>query len=235
MEFPEESGSPDSLFYLVGWAHLIILGDVLIYEIKKNVAKIFDLSIEPSMPFNTMDQDSIDVFQFQGLAVSSIFIYYLVKLAPVRALKQRKEKRAQEEKVEQEKRLQREAKAQSRHLKKALWTRKEEGLRTIAESVFPKIVSFEYNLYLDRLEIETNEQKLHYNDALKRKLPDIRKEMQKDYEDRGVSRTSYVSRYGRSSVDWSNQDDDINSVDGGSPSEAYAQSGWVGSDDDDDG
>ena len=231
MEFPDET--LDSLYYFFGWAHLIVLGDALIYEIKKNVAEIFDLSIEPSMPFKTMDQDSIDLITFQSLAVSSIFIYYLIRYAPDRASKHREEKRGQEEKVEQEKRLQIEAEAQRRLLKRALWTRKEEGLRTIAESVFPKIVSFEYNLYLDRLEIETNEQELHYDDVLKRNLPGIRKEMQKDYEDRGVSRTSYVSRYvsryGRSSVDWSNQDDDINSVDGGPPSEASDDS------DDDDG
>ena len=90
-----------------------------------------------------------------------------------KVIKQREEKRAQDEKVEQEKRLQREAEvqrrkaeAQRRTQNRALWSRKKEGMRTIAESVFPKIVSFEYDPYIDRLEIETNEQELHYDDVL---------------------------------------------------------------------
>tara|TARA_B100000029_G_scaffold502627_1_gene578198 strand:+ start:140 stop:1120 length:981 start_codon:yes stop_codon:yes gene_type:complete len=230
MEFPEESESPDLLFYLVGCAHLIFLGGFVISEITKNVAENFDLTIEPFILFKTMDQDGTLEFliTFQSLAISSIFIYYLIRYAPDRASKQREEKRAQDEKVEQEKRLQREAEvqrrkaeAQRRTQNRALWSRKKEGMRTIAESVFPKIVSFEYDPYIDRLEIETNEQELHYDDVLKRNLPGIRKEMQKDYEDRGVSRTSYVSRYGRSRRYGDPSDDDINSVDGGPPSEAY--------------
>ena len=123
--------------------------------------------------------------------------------------------------MEQEKRLQREAKEKKRTQNRALWSRKKEAMRTIAASVFPKIISFEYDPDTDRLVIKTDEQKLHYNKVLKRNREDIRKEMQNDYEDRGVSRTSYVSNYGRSRRYGYSTDDDINSVDGGPPSEAY--------------
>ena len=183
-------------------------------------------------PKRTISSSDTIFIVIASIGLSALSVISLEQRA-IQKQQKREEEEVRKQQEEQEKRLQREAEAQRRLLKRALWTRKEEGLRTIAESVFPKIVSFEYNLYLDRLEIETNEQELHYDDVLKRNLPDIRKEMQKDYEDRGVSRTSYVSRYvsryGRSSVDWSNQDDDINSVDGGPPSEASDDS------DDDDG
>ena len=52
-------------------------------------------------------------------------------------------------------------------------------------------------------------------------LEEIRKEFQYDYEDREVSRTSNVSNYSRSRRYGYSTDEDINSVDGGPPSEAY--------------
>ena len=94
MEFPDET--PDGLCYLFGWAHLIVLGDGLIYEIKKNVAEIYDLSIEPSGIFNTLDQGSRDLIWLQSVGVVPIFIYYLVRYAPDRASKQRKEAKEKE-------------------------------------------------------------------------------------------------------------------------------------------
>lgn len=235
MRFPEES--PDWLYYYFGWSSLIILGVFVISEITNYVMEIYGFPTQSTSIFDflgEMDEESLLLLLPTMLLTASIFIYYLVKLAPVRALKQRKEKRETEEKVEQEKRLQREAKEKKRTQNRALWSRKKEAMRTIAKNVFPKIISFEYDPDTDRLVIKTDEQKLHYNNALKRNLEDIRKEMQNDYEHRGLSRTSYVSNYGRSRRYGYSTDDDINSVDGGPPSEAYAQA-WGDNSDDDDG
>ena len=58
--------------------------------------EIYDLSIEPSGIFNTLDQGSRDLIWLQSVGVVPIFIYYLVRYAPDRASKQRKEAKEQE-------------------------------------------------------------------------------------------------------------------------------------------
>tara|TARA_B100002051_G_C16651789_1_gene594352 strand:- start:144 stop:926 length:783 start_codon:yes stop_codon:yes gene_type:complete len=220
MEFPEES--PDWLFYFIGWAQLIFLGEIVISEIIKNIMEIYGSSPTNSFyDFNDLSEEAWYGLVSSQLLVVSIFIYYLRKLAPDRALNQRKEKKESEEKAEEKKRLQREAEAQRLTQNRALWSRKRKRVRAIAESVFPEIISFKYNPYIDELEIKTNEQELCYYELLEENLEEIRKEFQYDYEDREVSRTSNVSNYSRSRRYGYSTDDDINSVDGGPPSEAY--------------
>jgi len=141
--------------------------------------------------------------------------------------KKRKEQEEKRKEQEERERFMREDKRIRQHRLRMEEVVKNRGdqLMSIAESIFPNIKSFRCwdsgNNVL--LAIETDEQIWTYQQVSRRSDESIKNEMEQNYKNRG--RPSYVRRYGRSRGGYDNYGDDINSVDGGPPSEASDDDG----------
>ena len=134
--------------------------------------------------------------------------------------KKRKEQKEREAREGEEERL-REYRAEKER-KRTLWEEhREPTIRAIAEEVFQqtRFLEFRYIQAVDTLYVHGRNFKFYYENVLNKTYDSIEKEMKADYSN--WKSPSVSSRRSRRSRGYGSTDDDINSVDGGPPSEAY--------------
>ena len=130
-----------------------------------------------------------------------------------REAREREEERLREYRAEKER-------------KRTLWEEhREPTIRAIAEEVFQqtRFLEFRYIQALDKLYVHGRNFKFYYENVLNKTYDSIEKEMKVDYSN--WKSPSVSSRRYRRSRGYGSTDDDINSVDGGPPSEASDDDG----------